>query len=673
MIQRANTIIESLGVYLPPREVSTAEVLEGCQQQIRFPLEKITGIESRRMAGEEEFSIDLAKKAVQDCLDHSKYSPSDIDLLVCCNISRFDDRNLLSFEPSTSARLKVHFGFDQAIAFDLSNACAGMFTGIFLVDNLLKTGAVRRAMVVSGEYITHLTQTAQREIESFMDTRIACLTLGDAGAAIILENGTGTDTGFHQIHIQSLGRYSPFCIGKPAESGDWIMYTDSVNMADAAISSGANHALSVLAKAAWPPDSFQHLIMHQTSKMTLNSAKREINKRLNGQICRDDNTVNNLTNRGNTASTSHMVALADQIQNEAIQAGDKIVFSIAASGLTVGTALYTMDQLPDRLAQANGKAAAPSSVPFNEYLRTEFKQQFGVRTESIGVCPQDSGERRDSMEMLERAAQNCLEQSSYQASDIELLIYCGVYRTDYIVEPAYATLLAGKLDMNGVMTDAPLGEQQTFAFDLFNGAVGFLNAVYVAQQLIAAGRCRNAMVVAAEVNNNALHFPQQADIVQEAASAIILDAHPEGKKGLSSIAFGYKLDALADYQTHCTSEQNGIQLHINTSPKLQEHYLAAIQTAVVELLARESIELDKLDLIIPPQISSEFLNQLSDRLGVARSKLVEVENIGADLLTSSIPYGLALVHEQSLAQSGDRALLITVGSGIQAGCAIYQF
>ena len=72
-------------------------------------------------------------------------------------------------------------GLTNAIAFDISNACAGMFTGISVADAYLKTGLVHRAMVVSGEYITHLTETAQKEIEGPMDSRLACLTLGDAG------------------------------------------------------------------------------------------------------------------------------------------------------------------------------------------------------------------------------------------------------------------------------------------------------------------------------------------------------------------------------------------------------------------------------------------------------------------------------------------------------------
>src|SRR6478609_4282191 len=142
MDQKRNTIIESIGVYLPPQFVSTEEVLLGCKNQIHFPLEKITGIKTRPVAGQHEFSIDLAKNAIEDCFVKSKYHQTDIDLLVCCNISRYDAPNRISFEPSTSSKLRQYFGFSNATVFDISNACAGMFTGICIVDALIKSGAI---------------------------------------------------------------------------------------------------------------------------------------------------------------------------------------------------------------------------------------------------------------------------------------------------------------------------------------------------------------------------------------------------------------------------------------------------------------------------------------------------------------------------------------------------
>ncbi|MEP6948361.1 MAG: 3-oxoacyl-[acyl-carrier-protein] synthase III C-terminal domain-containing protein [Ginsengibacter sp.] len=670
MRDRKNMVIESLGIYLPEESFSTAEILGGCKKPIRFPLEKISGIKSRCMAGTTEFSIDLAKKAIADCLQKSKYTAADIDILICCNISRYDGPETLSFEPCTSIKLKKYFGFEHAIAFDISNACAGMFTGVYIVNSLINSGAVRRGLVVSGEYITHLTKTAQIEIESFMDPRLACLTLGDAGAALILEKGLNGQAGFQEIQLQTLGRYSAYCIGKASETGGWTMYTDSVNLTDVAIKSGARNALDVLQSAGWPPDKFQHLIMHQTSTMTLNSAKQEINNLLNSKICNEGNTINNLELRGNTASTSHFIALWDHIHNNRIQSGDKIVFIVAASGLTVGTALYVVDDLPLRLRNKGSERKNPET--FTDYpVAGNQVMGTGIRIESVGTLPECYAGKKTSVELLHSSATNCLEKSIYTCNDIELLIHSGVYRSEYIMEPAIAALLAGKLEMNGALSADH--NNKTLAFDIFNGAIGFLNACYIAQQMIHTGNCRTAMIVASEIDNNANLFPDKLLGVCETASAIILDAHPNKACGFSRILFNYQLGSLSDYTSRCVTIDTKICLLVEKAPDIEDKYIEAIMPVVKNLLQQEGLELCHIDLIFPPQISSGFIKRLSEKFDLSMEKFANAVEDRSDIFSSSIAYGIEYALKKELVKPGDTGLIIAIGSGIQVGCALYKF
>ncbi len=658
MSKKPHTVIESIGVYLPPETITTDEVLAGCEQTIRFPLEKITGIKSRQIAGKEEFAIDLSRKAMINCLEKSRYKATDIDLLICCNISRVDAQDTLSFEPSTSAKLRHQLGFGQAMAFDVTNACAGMFTGIYLANAFIEAGAIRRAMIVSGEYITHLTDTAQREIESFMDSRIACLTLGDAGAALILDRSTDPNVGFQELELQTYGNYSGYCIAKEAETGGWIMFTDSVPMTDVALKSGAQHSLAALKRANWEVDSFEHLLMHQTSKTSLSSARREINRRLNEQVFDEQNTINNLGLRGNTASTSHTVALADQIVAGRINSGDRLVFSVTASGLTIGTALYVFDDLPDRyrhLPESPSEADTNSWTPATDLPR--------VRVESIGIA---ANQQLGSLERLTQASKSCLKASAYESQDIGLLIFSGVYRDEYLMEPAYAALLAGELDMNGLLTET--NERQTLAFDMFNGAVGFLNACHVAQQMMVAGKSKLAMITTSESENNALFYAEELMGIEETASALILDTDSE--KGFSHFLFSHHTDNQDVYEVDCSSETVKLRLQIRKSPELEHAFLAGILPTVSELLEQAKLTLEDIDWVLPPQISSDFIGRLGEQLQVSPEKLIDVCQSN-DLFTSALPYSMQAAQAQ--AQSGDIGLVITVGSGIQVGCAIYHF
>jgi len=275
------------------------------------------------------------------------------------------------------------------------------------------------------------------------------------------------------------------------------------------------------------------------------------------------------------------------------------------------------------------------------------------------------------MEMLNLAATSCLNKSSYQSNDIGLLIYSGVYRSEYILEPAYAALLAGDLDMNATISGS--NSKKTLAFDIFNGSLGFLNACYVAQQMIASENCKTAMIVAAESENNANAFPDELVSIRETASALILDSDPSTNKGFSRFLFTYHVESLNAYTTYYKAGDSKPYLHVVKDPHLEALYIACIIPAVHELLQMEGLDLNGIDKIFPPQISSRFITRLSETFHLSREKFVDVVGEGPDFFSSSLPYALEHVYENGLVKPGDTGLMIAVGSGIQVGCAIYHF
>ncbi|MGB6042036.1 MAG: amino acid adenylation domain-containing protein, partial [Pirellulales bacterium] len=400
--QRQNIVIESLGVYLPEQIVSSDEVVRGCRQPLDFPLERMTGIQSRRQAAPNEYSIDLARQAIQNCLENSRYESQHIELLIACNISRYDGpRHGISFEPSTAVCLKDQLGFTNALAFDVSNACAGMFTAIEIADSFIQSGAVRRAMVVSGEYITHLTQTAQFEIESFIDPQLACLTLGDSGVAAILEAAPTSATGFHDLELYTLGEYSNLCTAKAINQayGAAKMTVDPVRATAVTIGQAVSHARRILDRNGWTPERLDHLIMHQTSETTLDGAVQELNEAFGHKVCDRTNTIYNIAERGNTATTTHLVALWDNIRSGKINAGDDIVFAISGSGQTVGTALYTLDDLPDRIRGGGPHGATTQGIQ----AAMPEPRTVGVQVAGVGTLPKGFADVGDTRAMLKSA------------------------------------------------------------------------------------------------------------------------------------------------------------------------------------------------------------------------------------------------------------------------------
>lgn len=567
---RENTLIESMGVYLPPKIVSTKEVLEQCSTPIRFPLAQLTGIKTRRMAGETEFAVDLAKKAVADCLANSKYNPDDIDLVICTSISRYNGPNFhITFEPSTAVQVQHHFGFKNALAFDVSNACTGMFTGMYIVDAFLKAGLIRRGLVVSGEYITHLTKTAQQEIEGYMDSRLACLTVGDAGAAVILDRTTDTRYGFHEFEMYTVGRYYNLCIAKGSDkqNAGAIMYTDAVRVSAVNIQQAVSHAAHVIERSGWSQEAFQHVVMHQTSKMTIYDAGREINTYFGKELCNEQNLINNIAERGNTATTTHIVALMDHIRNGEIRSESNVIFGITGSGVNIGTAIYTFDDLPDRLRRSTSGEWRPQKVQATERNTPLLPRTTRVYVESIGTFPVNARGKRETLEMVRVAAEHCLATSSHSKRDIDLLIYAGVYRDEYISEPAMAAMVAGTLDINANIESQT--EKKTFAFDLFNGSVGFLNACYTSIAMMRGQQAKTAMVVASEVENNRVTMPTALRGIEETASVVLLDESRDGNTGFGNFVFKHFTDYLEALNTYTMHYKGQIGLHISRTHNLR--------------------------------------------------------------------------------------------------------
>jgi 3-oxoacyl-[acyl-carrier-protein] synthase III len=78
-------------------------------------------------------------------------------------------------------------------------------------------------------------------------------------------------------------------------------------------------------------------------------------------------------------------------------------------------------------------------------------------------------------------------------------------------------------------------------------------------------------------------------------------------------------------------------------------------------------------LIIPSQISSEFITKMAGILGVKREKMIDVTREGGNLFNASLPAAMDHIFKRNPPVPGQKALIINVASGIQVGCAVYEF
>ena len=164
------------------------------------------------------------------------------------------------------------------------------------------------------------------------------------------------------------------------------MLTDAIKASAVTIHQAVGHALRTLERRGWDAGSVDQIVLHQTSETTLDGAVREINKAFGRPVCDRGNTLYNLAERGNVATNSHMVAIHDAIRSGVIRSGSRVLFGVSGSGQTVGTALYTFDDLPDRLL---GRKPRVGSEP------TTIAEVDGprIRVEAVATVGDDDATR----------------------------------------------------------------------------------------------------------------------------------------------------------------------------------------------------------------------------------------------------------------------------------------
>ncbi|MFF2555799.1 3-oxoacyl-ACP synthase III family protein [Nocardia sp. NPDC058058] len=341
---------ESIGAYLPSNRVTTEDLVARLKTAPGFDLEKITGVKERRFRDttpeNAEDSYILAMNAAQDCLSRSQYAASDLDVIISTSITRSKGTRMY-MEPSFAGSLARELGArPDTISFDLSNACAGMMTGTYILDRMIRSGAVKRGMVVSGEAITPIAETAVNEITEKYDLQFASLTVGDSGAAVVLDEAVDDNDKIHYIELATASEFSHLCLGMPSEKSQGVsLYTDNRKMHNESrflLWTDTQGNFMAGQGKTFADEGFDYMIHHQFGAAAIPFMNAIAEREFGAPMPPDLNVIEKY---GNTSTTSHFIVLHDQLSQQNIEAGSKILMVPAASGVVGGFLSTTISSL----------------------------------------------------------------------------------------------------------------------------------------------------------------------------------------------------------------------------------------------------------------------------------------------------------------------------------------
>src|SRR6201996_6624433 len=118
------------GRHLPATVLTTDELMATTRHNTHIDLERLTGIHERRVSVGDEDSYSLATSAALKCLATAQQDPASLDVVINCSITKFRGGLTQWLEPTMSGEMARGIGAHRAMTFDVSNACAGMLTGV---------------------------------------------------------------------------------------------------------------------------------------------------------------------------------------------------------------------------------------------------------------------------------------------------------------------------------------------------------------------------------------------------------------------------------------------------------------------------------------------------------------------------------------------------------------
>lgn len=330
------TKIISVGAYLPEKVITSDELLQeiNSDQNYGTPIDwmsKKMGIIERRISPSNAQPSSLAIPAAQQAMDQASDVPIDeIDMVVFCGIERDQP------EPATAHVIQNSLGLNAKYTFDIANACFGFVNAIEMASQYINSGAIRYALICTGETPSKVLLSIVDELKSGVDqetyrNKLGALSVGDAGGAVII-GASECGSGFETFNTQSISKHIKKCIYKWGPDGKPVGQMFMGAIAVAIVNAHRELFPETLEKLNW--ESADWMLTHQMGA-------RPFEELTNISGVKPSKMVKTFDLLGNITSATFPVGYKKLLDSGLLKPGEKIGGCFAGSGLAIGQFGYT--------------------------------------------------------------------------------------------------------------------------------------------------------------------------------------------------------------------------------------------------------------------------------------------------------------------------------------------
>jgi len=325
-----------------------------------------------------------------------------------------------------------------------------------------------------------------------------------------------------------------------------------------------------------------------------------------------------------------------------------------------------------RLAGILGTGAVlPDKVITNQDLEKLVDTSDEWITERTGIKERRQAAPDETPSTLSvQASRKALEMAGITARDLDLII-CSTISPDM------------PLPSTAAFIQSALGAPACCSFDLAAACSGFLFGMTVAEQFIATGRARYALIIGAELLSRYVDYTDRATCVLfgdgVAAGVMGPVSPPSGILATEMHTDGTYADHLfipaggAVKPASCETVEAGehyIKMRGNELFKVAVRRLEEVSRRV---MAEAKICPEQLDLFIPHQANQRITDAVRERLGVSPDKTYSnIDRVG-NTSSASIPICLDECVRSGRIKKGDLILMAAFGAGVTWGAVLMRW
>ncbi len=320
---RVRSVIRGVGSYLPAKVVTNDDLAKTIDTSDEWIQQRV-GIKERHIAGDGEFTSDLAVAAGRAALADAGLAVDDLDLIIVATTT--PDYTF----PAAATLVQMKLGMNHGFAFDIQAVCSGFVYAVTTADSYIKNGLARRVLVIGAETFSRLLD---------WNDRTTCVLFGDGAGAVVMERIDLSDDeperGVLASALRSDGRHwdKLYVDGGPSSTGT----TGHVQMQGPevfrhAVGKITDVVYATLEQTGYTVDDLDWFVPHQANRRIIEGAGAKLG-------LPPEKVVMTVDRHANTSAASVPLALSVAVADGRIKRGDLVMIEAMGGGFTWGASI----------------------------------------------------------------------------------------------------------------------------------------------------------------------------------------------------------------------------------------------------------------------------------------------------------------------------------------------